>query len=69
MIENERYCVYIISRHSPDDIQIRGNCTAGSPPSVDGSLLAREFWTVMQCWSVLPSVRPVVAALIDDRWP
>jgi len=36
---------------------------------VDGSLLARDFWTVMQCWSVLPSVRPVVAALLDGRWP
>ncbi len=38
-------------------------------PSVDGSLLARDFWTVMQCWSVLPSVRPVFAALLDGRWP
>jgi len=36
---------------------------------VDGSLLARDFLTVMQCWSVLPSVRPVVAALLDGRWP
>jgi hypothetical protein len=36
---------------------------------VDGSLLAREFWTVMQCWSVLPSVRPLGAALSDGRWP
>jgi hypothetical protein len=38
-------------------------------PSVDGSLLARDFLTVMQGWSVLPSVRPVDAALVDGRWP
>jgi hypothetical protein len=27
------------------------------------------FWTVMQGWSVLPSARPVDAALVDGRWP
>jgi hypothetical protein len=27
------------------------------------------FSTVMQSWSVLPSVRPVFAALFDGRWP
>jgi len=38
-------------------------------PCVDGSLLARDFLTVMQGWSVLPCVRPVCAALIFGRWP
>jgi hypothetical protein len=36
---------------------------------VDGSLLARDFWTVMQIGRVLPCVRIVGAALFDGRWP
>ena len=31
--------------------------------TVDGPLVARDFWTVTRCWSALPSVRPVFAAL------
>jgi len=37
-------------------------------PCVDGSVLAREYW-LSHCWSELPCVRPVVAAVCHGRWP
>lgn len=35
----------------------------GRPP------VGKVFLTIMQCWSVLPCVRPVYAALLHGRWP